>query len=164
MESRIVYHMEKFVAFLFGEQNDNDSEQKIYNKLLRLEGEELETWINTKIKKYITGKDVGYNEFSGDNFEGIYGPITFKTWYKFHLDCDSDEVMCIREIYGQFGEDYDELREKMINYQMRALRYVRRMTCELDFITNYIEMLIMETNYDVLKAFIIQQVEPIEMR
>jgi hypothetical protein len=156
--------MEKFVAFLFGEQNDNDSEQKIYNKLLRLEGEELETWINTKIKKYITGKDVGYNEFSGDNFEGIYGPITFKTWYKFHLDCDSDEVMCIREIYGQFGEDYDELREKMINYQMRALRYVRRMTCELDFITNYIEMLIMETNYDVLKAFIIQQVEPIEMR
>jgi hypothetical protein len=164
MESRIVYHMEKFVAFLFGEKNDNDSEQRIYNKLLRLEGEELETWINTKIKKYITGKDVGYNEFSGENFEGIYGPITFKTWYKFHLDCDSDEVMCIREIYGQFGEDYDELREKMINYQMRTLRYVRRMTCELDFITNYIEMLIMETNYDVLKAFIIQQVEPIEIR
>jgi hypothetical protein len=164
MESKIVYHMEKFVAFLFGEKNDNDSEQRIYNKLLRLEGEELETWINTKIKKYITGKDVAYNEFSGENFEGIYGPITFKTWYKFHLDCESGEVMFIEEIYGQSGEEYVKLREKMINYQLKTLRYVRRMTCELDFITNYIEMLIMETNYDVLKAFIIQQVEPIEMR
>jgi len=34
----------------------------------------------------------------------------------------------------------------------------------LDFIINYIEMLIMETNYDVLKAFIIQQVDPVEIR
>jgi hypothetical protein len=164
MESRIVYHMEKFVAFLFGEKNDSDSEQRIYNKLLRLEGEELDTWINTKIKKYITGKDVAYSEFSGENFEGIDGLITFKTWYKFHLDCESQEVMFIEEIYGQSGEEYVKLREKMINYQLKTLKYVRRMTCELDFITNYIEMLIMETNYDVLKAFIIQQVDPVEMK
>jgi len=164
MESRIVYHMEKFVAFLFGEKNENDPEQKIYNKLIQLEGDELETWINTKVKKYITGRDVGLNELSGENFEGIDGPIRFKTWYKFHLDCESDEVMCIKEIYGVFGEEYLVMKQKLQKYQIDALKYVRRLTCELDFIINYIEMLIMETNYDVLKAFIIQQVEPIEMR
>jgi hypothetical protein len=83
MESRIVYHMEKFVAYLFGEKNENDPEQRIYNKLLQLEGEELETWVNTKVKKYITGRDVGLNELSGENFEGIDEPFRFKTWYKF---------------------------------------------------------------------------------
>ena len=164
MESRIVYHMEKFVAFLFGEKNENDPEQRIYNKLLRLEGEELESWINKKLKRYISGRDIGYDEFSGENFEGIDGPFRFKTWYKFHIDCDSDEVLCIQEIYGCFSEQYVLLREKLRNYQMETLKYVRRLTCELDFIINYIEMLIMSTNYDVLKAFIIQQVDPVEIR
>ena len=54
MESRIVYHIEKFITYLFGEKNENDADQRIYNKLLQLEGEELETWINDKLKKYIT--------------------------------------------------------------------------------------------------------------
>jgi hypothetical protein len=164
MESRIIYHIEKFIAYLFGKENVNDTEQRIYNKLLRLEGQELENWVNTKVKKYITGKDVGYDELYGENFEGIDDHVRFKTWYNFHIDCESDEVMCIQEIYGCFSEEYIELREKLRNYQMETLKYVRRLTCELDFIINYIEMLIMSTNYDVLKAFIIQQVDPVEMR
>jgi len=53
MESRIIYTIEKFIAFLFGEKNENDPEQKIYNKLLRLEGDELEFWMNEKVKGYI---------------------------------------------------------------------------------------------------------------
>ena len=80
MESRIIYNIENFVAFLFGEKNENDPEQRIYNKLLRLEGEELEDWMNSKVKKYITGKDYFF-KFQGDEFEGIDGPTLFKNWY-----------------------------------------------------------------------------------
>ena len=164
MENRIVYHMEKFVAYLFGEKNINDPEQRIYNKLLRLEGQELEDWVNDKLKKYITGKDIGYDELYGANFEGIADHMIFKTWYNFHIDCESDEVMCIREIYGDCGNEYIEMKKKLRSYQIYALNYERRLTCELDFIINYIEMLIMSTNYDVLKSFIIQQVDPVEMK
>ena len=53
MESRIIYHIEKFIIYLFGENNENDTDQRIYNKLLQLEGEELESWVNEKLKKYI---------------------------------------------------------------------------------------------------------------
>ena len=55
METKIQYHVDKFVSFLFGSNNENDPEQRIYNKLLRLEGNQLEDWMNTKIKRYITG-------------------------------------------------------------------------------------------------------------
>jgi hypothetical protein len=58
MESRIIYHIDKFVAFLFGENNKNDPEQRIYKKLLRLEGEELETWMNEKVKTILLLQDV----------------------------------------------------------------------------------------------------------
>jgi hypothetical protein len=69
MEQKFIYHIDKFVAFLFGKENVNDPEQKIYNKLLKLEGEELEDWMNTKVKKYITF--TGYLcDFQGDDFEG----------------------------------------------------------------------------------------------
>ena len=166
MESRIVYHMEKFVAYLFGEKNENDPEQRKYNKLLRLEGEELEAWVNGKLKKYITGKDnrsVVRNIFESENCKFV-SLMSFKTWYNFHIDCESDEVMCIREIYGDCGNEYIEMKKKLRSYQIDALNYERRLTCELDFIINYIEMLIMSTNYDVLKAFIIQQVDPVEIR
>ena len=164
MESRIIYHLEKFVAFLFGEKNEHDPEQRIYNKLLRLEGDDLENWMNRKVKKYIARRNFVYYELEGEELEEINYQIRFKTWYKSQIDCGSGEVMDIREIYGNSGEEYDELREKLQAYQMGTLRYVRTLTCELDFIINYIEMIVMETNCDVLKSFIIQQVDPVEIR
>ena len=155
MESRIVYHMEKYVAFLFGEKNKKDPEQRMYNKLLQLEGEELEVWVNGKLKKYI---------IKCDNVKFVDRSMSFKNWYNYHINCESDEVMCIKEIYGNCSEEYLLMKQKLQNYQMNTLKYVRILTCELDFIINYIEMLIMSTNYDILKSFIIQQVDPVEIR
>jgi hypothetical protein len=57
MESRIICHIEKYISYLFGENNPNDPEQRIYHKLLQLEGDELEDWVNTKLKNYITYKE-----------------------------------------------------------------------------------------------------------
>jgi hypothetical protein len=89
MESRIIYHLEKFIAFLFGEKNPNDPEQKIYNKLLRLEGEELENWMDRKVKKYIARRNFVYYELEREELEKIDYQIMFKTWYKSHIDSQS---------------------------------------------------------------------------
>ena len=166
MESKIIYHIEKFIIFLLGKKNENDPDQQIYNKLLELDGDELEAWVNGNLKKYITGRDIHSlvrNIFECKNVKFV-SRMSFKTWYNYHIDCESDEVMDIREIYGNSGEEYNKLREKLQNYQMNTLKNVRILTCELDFIINYIEMIVMETNCDVLKAFIIEQVDPVEIR
>ena len=164
MESRIVYHIERFVAFLFGVKNVNDPEQRIYNKLLRLEGEELENWMNKKVKKYISRRNFVYYELEREELEEINYQIRFKTWYKSQIDCGSGEVMDICEIYGNCSEEYHELSEKLQNYQIGTLRYVRILKCEFDFIINYIEMFIMTMCAEDLKEFIIRQVEPVEIR
>ena len=56
------------------------------------------------------------------------------------------------------------MKQKLQNYQMNTLKYVRILTCELDFIINYIEMIIMIMSVDDLKEFIIRQVDPVEMK
>ena len=41
MESRIICVIDKYISFLFGNRNEKDPEQKMYNKLLQLEGDEF---------------------------------------------------------------------------------------------------------------------------
>jgi hypothetical protein len=170
MESRIIYHIEKFIAFLFGKENVNDTEQRIYNKLLQLEGDELEGWINAKVKKYITGKDYLF-EFSGENFEGIDGPTSFKDWYVYNIRNTPKEVMRMEEIYGKilytsvcFTKEYKTIKDKIQIFKERFVFYDMESNWRLDTITDYIEMYIMSMSSDDLKNFIIQQVDPVEIR
>jgi hypothetical protein len=170
MESRIVYHIEKYIAYLFGENNVNDTEQRIYNKLLRLEGEELETWMNAKLKKYITGKDYLF-EFQGENFEGIEGPTLFKDWYCYNISNKTGEVMRMEEIYGKilytsvcFTTEYKCIKDKIQNFKKRFVFYEMESNWRLDTITDYIEMYIITMSSSELKSYIIQQVEPVEIR
>ena len=168
MESRIVYHIDKFVAFLFGEKNENDPEQIIYNKLLRLEGDELEVWMNEKVKKYINFLGF-YSEFQGDEFEGIDGPTRFEIWYTIHSLKENTELMNYREIYDQSEPEYThELQEiilKLHHFQQRNSRnYGRDLDWKLHILTDYMEMFILTMSTEDLKAYIIQQVDPVEVR
>jgi translation elongation factor EF-1beta len=72
--------------------------------------------------------------------------------------------MDVLEIYGRFDKEHDELKTKLENYQMSQLKYIRTETCLLDFIINYIEMIVMTMNAEDLKEYIIQQVDPVEIR
>ena len=170
MESRIIYHIEKYISYLFGENNVNDTEQRIYNKLLRLEGEELETWMNAKLKKYITGKDYFF-EFEGENFEGIDGPTSFKDWYVYNIRNKTEEVMRMEEIYGKilytsvcFTKEYKCIKDKIQNFKKRFIFYDMETDWRLDTIKDYIEMYIMSMTSSDLKSYIIQQVDPVEIR
>ena len=164
LEIQYISHFDKFITFLFGEKNINDPEQRIYNKLLQLEGEELKKWMDTKLKRYITGKEMYYPDYQGENFEGIKGIRLFNRWYKCHLEYETDGMMCVEEIYANCAEEYSILREKVRTYQKETLGYLRRTFCEVEFISNYLEMLVMTKTAEDLKSYIIQLVEPIEIR
>ena len=179
MESRIIYHVEKFIAFLFGEETPYDPKQRIYNKLLRLDGEELEVWMNEILKKYITGS-VAYEDL---RLEEIDGYIKFRSWYQYHISIGSTYVMDVEEIYGSQKrtnfdlhcapsnfyylashqhnenlEEYQELKSTIPKYKYR------NPSSQIEFMESYLEMYIMGKSSDDLKSYIIQLVEPIEIR
>ena len=152
MESRIIYHVEKFIAFLFGQETPYDPEQTIYNKLLRLEGEELEVWMNDILKRYITG-NFAYEDL---RLEEIDGHIKFRTWYQYHIGIESTEVMCLEEIWNH--EEYRELKSTIPKYQHR------NPSSQIEFLESYLEIYIMGKSSDDLKSYIIQLVDPVEIR
>jgi hypothetical protein len=154
MESRIIYHVEKYISYLFGRENDYDQEQRIYNKLLRLEGEELEGWMNDTLKSYMTGR-LTYDDFRGDQLEDIDGNIRFKEWYLYHMSIG--DVMDVGEIYGENLEEYQELKSRIPKYKYKTPWN------ELEFIGNYMEMFIMGKSTEELKSYIIQLVDPVEI-
>ena len=170
MESRIIYNIENFVAFLFGEKNENDPEQRIYNKLLRLEGEELEDWINAKVKKYITGKDYFF-KFQGDEFEGIDGPTLFKNWYWNNIFEGTGKAMSHHEIYGRhlymsidLNEEFKIIKDKIQIFKEKFVYYESERKCGYLIFMDYLEMFIMTMSSEDLKNFIIQQVDTVEIR
>jgi hypothetical protein len=170
MESRIIYHIEKYISYLFGENNPNDPEQRIYHKLLLLEGEELENWMNTKFKPYILGKYYLFN-LQRENFEGIIGKASFKDWYCYNISNKTGEVMNLEEIYGEilytsvyFTKEYKIIKNKIQTFKDRFIFYDIDTDWRLDTITDYIEMFIMTMSSEELKEYIIRQVDPIQIR
>jgi hypothetical protein len=168
METKIQYLVDNFVAFLFGETNDNDLEQRIYNKLLRLEGEELEAWVNEKIKNYITFTGY-YCEFQGNEFEGIDGPTRFEMWYTLNSLRENSKLMHYVDLYDrsdpEYTRDLQAITLKLHNFQQPIIRnYDRDLDWRLHIITDYMEMFIMTMTSEDLKSYIIQQVNPVEIR
>ena len=161
MESRIISHLDKYITFLFGGENHYDREQKLYKKLLRLEGRDLDEWMNTKLKRFITG-DVYQEEFEGrsNEFEGVVGLIYFASWYYFNFDPDEyGDLMSLDEIFGfGFGEAADEyllIKEKVQNFQEKILDYDMK-KWKIVFMTDYLKMYIHSMGSEELKSHIIQ--------
>jgi hypothetical protein len=164
MESRIIYHIEKFITYLFGENNENDADQRIYNKLLQMEGKELEPWINEKLKKYIICATEYYE------LEDNMSKYVFKLWYA-TLTYYKNDKLCMKyhEIFNKTDPNYTEeletLKMKLRIYQgPNAKIYDDIPSWKLCIIADYMEMYIMTMNPIDLKFYIIQLVEPFEIR
>jgi len=143
IETRYIYHFDKYISFLFGNRNENDPEQRIYNKLIQLEGEELDNWINEKIKGYITGGTYHYlDDFIGENFEGIKGRILFSSWYYSPINWPNGELLWLDEIYGNYEEgDLDAIKEKLFqNLKLTDRNYLTswKMNLMMDYLKMYI--------------------------
>ena len=157
MESKIQYHVDKFVAFLFGKENENDPEQIIYNRFLHLEGDELEVWMNEKLKKYITGKGYPFE------FEGFARPFRFVTWYDIHSLKENSDLMFYQEIYDRsdpnYTRDIQNIILKLHDFQKQNSRnYEYDLHWRIHILTDYMEMFIMTMTSNDLKSYIIQQV------
>jgi hypothetical protein len=74
--------------------------------------------------------------------------------------------MCLEEIYGENIEEYRELQYNVLHYEHRPFPYlaVKREMSKIEFVESYMEMYITEKSSDELKSYIIQLVDPIEIR
>jgi hypothetical protein len=153
MESKIICQINNFVAFLFGKDNYNDPEQKIYNKLLRLEGEELETW--TKLKKYIIGTDFYFE---------IKGQTIFRNWYWDNIFKNTGKAMSYQELYGgdyyiYLNEEFRNIKNKIRTFKKKIIYYNKEKNWGYLILMDYLEMYIMTMSFEDLKTYIIQLVE-----
>ncbi len=156
MESRIISHVDKYITFLFGGENHYDREQKLYKKLLRLEGEELDVWMNTKLKRFISG-DTYQEEFDRNEFEGVVGLIYFVSWYYYKFDPDYGDLMSMDEIFGLEFDEYLLIKEKIQNYQEKIIDY-ESIKCNWRnvFMADYLKMYVYSMSSEELKSHIIQ--------
>ena len=165
IEIQYIHHFDKFIAFLFGEKNVNDPEQKIYNKLLELEGEELEGWTREKLKYYITGEG-DHNAFSGEEFEGIKRRILFTQWYYSPMTWNEPEqhLIWLDDFYDdKTEEEINQVRNKIYRYQGLIVREYSG-SWKMEMMTDYLEMYIANMRADCLKEYIKQIMDPVELR
>ena len=165
LEIQYIRHFEKFIAFLFGEKNVNDPEQRIYNKLLQLEGDELKAWTQEKLKRYITGEGE-HNAFAGDEFEGIKRRILFTQWYSTPMTWNEPEqhLIWLDDFYDdKTEEEINQVRDKIYRYQGLIVREYSG-SWKMDMITDYLEMFIANMGITFLKEYIKNMVDPIEPR
>jgi hypothetical protein len=157
MESKIINLVDKYITFLFGGEHVYDREQRIYNKLLGLEGRELEEWVNTRLKNFIKG-DVFQFQFDENKFEGVYGVIFFASWYFWKKE--SEDLMSLNEIRG---EEYQLIKEKIQNFDKRIfIKFYENETSynwRIVFMTNYLKMYVNSMSSEELKSHIIQLCE-----
>ena len=165
IENQYIHNFEKFIAFLFGEKNPNDPEQRIYHKLLQLEGEELEKWTNEKLKDYITGQG-DHNAFVGDEFEGIKSRILICQWYcsPIHWRETENQIFWLDDIYDDKSEnEINKVKTKL--YQFQGLIEREYFGCwKMIMMEDYLEMFIANMNPNYLKEYIISIVDPVEPR
>ena len=155
MESRIINHIDKYITFLFGGENHYDREQRIYNKLLRLEGHDLEVWVDTKLKRFING-EMSQEEFDDNQFEGVPGLIFFVSWYYYKFDPDSGDLMSLNEIFGG-NEEYQLIKDKIQNFYEKFIDYKNsKFNWRIVFMMDYLKMYIQSMTPEELKSHIIQ--------
>jgi hypothetical protein len=164
IETHYIHHFDKFISFLFGNRNENDPEQRIYNKLLQLEGEELDEWINQKIKGYITGGCHHYlDDFIGENFEEIKGRILFSAWYYSPINWHNgpeNELIWLDDIYDRYEEEQlVVVKEKLFqHFQLTDRDYFG--SWKMDLMVDYLEMYINTMTSVELKNYIKEIIDP----
>ena len=110
-----------------------------------------------------------YCEFQGIEFEGIAGPTRFETWHTIYSLRENSELMLYDEIYDhsdpEFLREFQEMKLKLHNFQQQNSRnYDRDLHWRLHIMTDYMEMFILTMSTEDLKSYIIQQVDPVEIR
>ena len=136
-EMKLIEVIDKFIIYML---SDNDEEKIIYAKLIELEGEELEDWVNDRLKQYLVC-EFGYEE--GD----IYVDST-KIHRCISVEYDSIFTNC---------REFLEIQVKLESYDMDKFQFSYE-----DIINCYCYMYIDEMSATELKQYIINLLDPVE--
>ena len=129
-----------------------------------MEGDELENWMNEKLKKYIIFAGY-YYEFKGDEFEGIEERVRFQNWYWSNIYKGTGEAMSRDKIYGEkilkplsVKEEYKIIVDKIQIIKNDTVCYIQDVDWAMEIFMDYLEMYTLTMSNEVLKEYIIQQV------
>ena len=136
-QMKLIEVIDKFIIYML---SDNDEEKIIYAKLIELEGEELEDWVNDRLKQYLVC-EFGYEE--GD----IYVDST-KIHRCISVEYDSIFTNC---------REFLEIQVQLESYDMDRFQFSYE-----DIINCYCYMYIDEMSATELKQYIINLLDPVE--
>jgi hypothetical protein len=138
-EMKLIEVIDKFIIYML---SDNDEEKIIYAKLIELEGEELEDWVNDRLKQYLVC-EFGYEE--GD----IYVDST-KIHRCISVEYDSIFTNC---------REFLEIQVQLESYDMDRFQFSYE-----DIINCYCYMYIDKMSATELKEYIINLLDPVELK
>jgi hypothetical protein len=153
-EMKIIEVINEFIIYMLTE---NDKEKVIYSKLIELEDEELQEWVNEKLKGYLTD---GWGYGIEEEEEDIVEPYEFTDWFN---DNQKDE-------YSIFEDCFD-----LMNIQRKLIDFYDE-NIHSNFLKNYGEykewvnkilqdfyyMIIWKMYSIELKEYIINLLDPVE--
>jgi hypothetical protein len=145
IEMNMIKAIDKFIIYMLTE---NDEEKIIYSKLNELEDEELEEWVNEKLKNYLAnGWDYEEGDIIIDNEE-------IQVW----INGDICDIHICDIFNGSCGEIL-QIQRKIRSFDMEGLMdyYYNE-----DILKNYYYMYIDEMSPIELKEYIINLLDPVE--
>jgi hypothetical protein len=167
-EMKIIEAIDKFIIYMltentncvnFGKSGEifTCGNQIIYSKLNELEDEELEEWVNEKLKNYLAnGCDYEEGDIIIDNEE-------IQRW----IDMDICDINICDIFNGSCGE-LMEIQRELINYsndndyKWFEGRHMVRITYNDDILQYYCYMYISQMDANELKEYIINLFDPVE--
>jgi len=151
-ELKIIEVIKKFIIYMLTE---NDEEKIIYSKLNELDDEELEDWVNDRLKPYLTNDCWYYSGYEEGSIEIESQEIM--SW----LNEDSSDIFtnCMELL---------DIQRKLIDFDMKngmSWFYsdcLKRISYDEDIIQYYCYIYINEMDATYLKEYIINLLDPVE--
>jgi hypothetical protein len=151
-EEKIVKVIDEFIVYMLTE---NDAEQIIYSKLNELDGDELDDWVNDELRPYL-GNGTTYTEQ-----EQEVDSMVIYDWYEneggdiCEVFSGNGDIMSIQnEVCDFYIEDYGSVSNETL----------RSLFCNEDLLREYTYMYIFKMPTNDLKEYIINLIDPIELK
>jgi hypothetical protein len=154
MEARMLETIEQYILFAFA----NEPTQNIYSQLLSLEGQEL---INFALL-FISGNLLLWTNAVPQL------DICFESWY-YYLNRSKEEkenLLSLQELFEMIPAEFDIIANKLNNFHLQKGNHSKdyRNSWKIDLLSDYMDMHLASMNADELKEYIINIVDPIQMK
>ena len=153
MEAKLIMTIEEYISFIFA----NEPTQNVYYQLLSLEGQEL---INFALL-FINGDLLSWKIFSPPK------DICFESWY-YHsilIEENKEKLVSLYELF-EITPEFDNIVNKLNDFHIHkgnhSIDYKK--SWKIDLLNDYMIMHLTNMNAYELKEYIINIVDPIQIK